>query len=229
MSTDEVLHFIGSGSAFNPEMDNTSAWFCQNGMFFLLDCGETVFGKIWNLPAFETASRIVVLLTHMHSDHVGSIGTLLSYCAMVVHKSVDIYYPSSALVPYLSMVGIKSSFYTQYVEIPKEWGIEVSPYPVEHAKDMDCFGYVLTLGGRKVYYSGDAADIPDEVLQQFLSGLIEHLYQDTCMEVSEHHCPLSLLEQRIPKEHRSRVSAMHISSKQSMEIIKEKGFQVVSV
>lgn len=228
MSTDEVLHFIGSGSAFNPDMDNTSAWFSQNGMFFLLDCGETVFGKIWNLPQFKTASRIVVLLTHMHSDHIGSIGTLLSYCAMVVHKPVDIYYPSSALVPYLSMVGIKSSFYTQYIEVAKDWGIEVAPYPVEHAKDMACFGYVLTLGCRKVYFSGDAADIPDAVLQQFLSGEIVHLYQDTCMEASEHHCPLSLLEQRIPMEHRGRVSAMHISSKQSIDIIKEKGFQVVS-
>lgn len=229
MCMDEDLHFLGSGSAFNPEMDNTSAWFIHKGRFFLLDCGETVFGKIWDLAPFKDASQIIVLLTHMHSDHIGSLGTLLSYCALVVHKQVAIYYPSSQLEGYLEMVGIASTFYTHYTEVPGTWGIGITAYPVEHAKDMDCFGYVLGLPSRTLYYSGDAADIPQVVLEQFFSGTITYLFQDTSMEETEHHCPLSRLEQRIPDAYRSRVYAMHISSRNSVGVIMEKGFQVVCI
>ena len=37
------LHFFGCGSAFNPAMGNTSAWFEADGCLFLVDCGETVY------------------------------------------------------------------------------------------------------------------------------------------------------------------------------------------
>ncbi|MDU1136569.1 hypothetical protein [Enterocloster bolteae] len=37
------LHFFGCGSAFNPAMGNTSAWFEMDGCLFLVDCGETVY------------------------------------------------------------------------------------------------------------------------------------------------------------------------------------------
>ncbi|MFA6690005.1 MAG: MBL fold metallo-hydrolase, partial [Sphaerochaetaceae bacterium] len=166
------LHFLGSGSAFNPEMDNTSAWFVRGDMFFLLDCGETVFGKIWNLPEFTFATSIAVILTHMHCDHVGSLGTLLSYCKLVLGKQVTVFYPSDNLEPYLRLVGIAPQFYSHVREVPPAWGIAISVHHVEHADDMDCFGYVIQLDDLSFYYSGDAADIPEAVLSQFLDGAI---------------------------------------------------------
>ncbi len=228
MNTIEGLHFLGLGSAFNPEMDNTSAWFAEKGIFFLLDCGETVFGKIWDIPQFKEASKVAVILTNMHSDHVGSLGTLLSYCAMVVHKQVEIYYPSDQLGPYLSMVGIDKSFYTHVREVPTSWDLQLAAYPVRHAPDMDCFGYVLHLGGKVLYYSGDAAEVPKPILKQFFENEIDILFQDTSMEDSKHHCPLVKLEQAIPPAYRARVYSMHIANRQNIEAITQKGFKVVS-
>ena len=36
------LHFFGCGSAFNPAMGNTSAWFEMDGCLFLVDCGDVL-------------------------------------------------------------------------------------------------------------------------------------------------------------------------------------------
>ena len=77
MREDIYLRFLGRGAAFNPVMENTSAWFSINGTFYLIDAGETVFGKIWDKDEFFSAERIAVILTHMHADHVGSLGTLV--------------------------------------------------------------------------------------------------------------------------------------------------------
>ena len=42
----KIITFLGSGSAFNPLLGNTSAYFVRNNKFFLIDAGETVFTKL---------------------------------------------------------------------------------------------------------------------------------------------------------------------------------------
>ena len=37
-----ILEFIGCGSAFNPQLGNTSAYIEDGKRFVLLDCGESV-------------------------------------------------------------------------------------------------------------------------------------------------------------------------------------------
>ena len=73
------LHFFGCGSAFNPAMGNTSAWFEMDGCLFLVDCGETVYELLMKRSDLREYRQIYVLLTHLHADHVGSLGFLISY------------------------------------------------------------------------------------------------------------------------------------------------------
>ena len=73
------LHFFGCGSAFNPAMGNTSAWFEMDGCLFLVDCGETVYELLMKRSNLREYRQIYVLLTHLHADHVGSLGSLISY------------------------------------------------------------------------------------------------------------------------------------------------------
>ena len=42
-----MITFLGSGSAFNPLLGNTSAYFVRNNQLFLIDAGETVFRKLY--------------------------------------------------------------------------------------------------------------------------------------------------------------------------------------
>lgn len=227
MSRVEGLNFLGMGSAFNPAMDNTSAWFTEGGTFYLLDCGETVFGKIWNLEEFKQAHRIAVILTHMHCDHVGSLGTLLSYCAIVVNKPVEILYPSHVIRTFLALVGIAPSFFIHHDTCPSSWNVQFRPTRVDHAEDMECYGYTFAFGGKRLYYSGDSSNIPNEVLTQLLDGNIDVVFQDTSLTENEHHCPLAVLEASVPSIYRHKVIAMHLPDHESIDAIQAKGFRVV--
>ena len=62
------LHFFGCGSAFNPAMGNTSAWFEMDGCLFLVDCGETVYELLMKRSDLREYRQIYVLLTHLHAD-----------------------------------------------------------------------------------------------------------------------------------------------------------------
>ena len=74
-----MLKFIGTGSAFNHQMGNTSAYIKQDNTLFIIDCGETAFARMKQLNLFEGVQNVYIAITHMHSDHVGSLGSLIAY------------------------------------------------------------------------------------------------------------------------------------------------------
>ena len=41
------LKFLGRGAAFNPKENNNSAYFIEKNNLFLIDCGESVFKKVY--------------------------------------------------------------------------------------------------------------------------------------------------------------------------------------
>ena len=74
-----MLRFLGCGGAFNTALGTNAAFFTHNGNLYLLDCGETVFERAKLSGLLDSAKEIFVAVTHFHSDHVGSLGTLLGY------------------------------------------------------------------------------------------------------------------------------------------------------
>lgn len=84
------LIFLGRGSAFNTCEGNTSAYFIDNNELFLIDCGESVFGELKERNILNDVSCVNILITHTHSDHVGSIGSLIMYCYYVLKIGVNI-------------------------------------------------------------------------------------------------------------------------------------------
>lgn len=76
------LKFLGTGSAFNTKLGNTSAYLLNNdkSAMLLFDCGETVFSKLKPiLEKNKNISEFTICITHSHSDHMGSLPTLLYY------------------------------------------------------------------------------------------------------------------------------------------------------
>ncbi len=227
MSNLAAIHFLGVGGAFAPELGNTSMWFLWNNDFVLVDCGESVFEKLLVIGAFTEARRILVVITHTHCDHVGSLGTLCSYAALVSHQQVEIYHPDFArLRSFLDIVGIDRSFYRLYDQVPADWNLRIEPYRVVHAPDMQCYGYWFRDLG--FYISGDAADIPDAVLAAFLKGEIKRMYQDTTTKASSAHGYLGRMEEKIPFEERKRYYAIHLPSREAVGLLHAKGFSVAS-
>ena len=55
------LKFVGTGSAFSSETNN-SAYFINNNNLFLIDCGETVFPVLKKSGVLEKVDNIYVFI-----------------------------------------------------------------------------------------------------------------------------------------------------------------------
>ena len=176
------LTFLGIGSAFCPELGNTSAYFWKKDTLYLLDCGSLVYAALEQRGILARAGRIIVLLTHTHADHVGSLGTLISYCKHVRPLSVDIVHPENGIEQLLRLNGITSEQYRLFTGMTYEdENIRVRFFPVPHTKSINAYGMLLTDGQETVYYSGDAGDVPPEVWEAFLARGVTRVYQDVSL------------------------------------------------
>lgn len=223
------LTFLGSGACFYPALHNTSAYFVFENNLILLDCGETVYERLLEREDIDQYKEIYVIITHLHADHVGSLGSLLSYCSCILKRRIYIIHPQKEICSLLSLMGIAEDFYNYRQEFSNAVaGLDIIPVEVQHASDMKCFGYEIRCKDWHIYYSGDAADLPDDMVGKFVSGEIQRIYQDTSSHKCDHpsHMYVGDLEKKIPMELRKRVFCMHLDRDWKRELL-EKGFSVI--
>lgn len=221
----QELQFLGVGASFYPILGNTNAFFETDGDLFFLDFGEAAYEKVVRRFDLKAYRHIYVILTHLHADHVGSLASLLSYAHCVLGIEVAVVHPIDTVTKLLSLLGIAPDFYRYLPTLPDNCPVSITPYDVPHAADMRAFGYVLRQGREAVYYSGDAADVPEPVLKDFLAGRIARMYQDTASHSSSSHCLYTHLEALIPAEYRARVFCMHLDGDYA-HMLRAHGFSV---
>lgn len=85
------LNMLGIGSAFNAvEYGNTSGYFEDNDNLYIIDCGSTIFNQILKTIENKLNKNIHVIITHTHTDHIGSLGTFIEYCYFTLSKKLNI-------------------------------------------------------------------------------------------------------------------------------------------
>ena len=220
------LKFFGSGAAFYPILGNTNAWFTADNDLYFLDFGESAFEKAVRMLDLKSYRRIFVLLTHLHADHAGSLASLCSYTHLVLGLTIYVVHPVDTVTKLLRLEGIGDDLYRYLPALPEDCTVTAEACPVQHAADMQCFGYILHTHDDAVYFSGDAAELPEKVLNLFLSRKIRRLYHDTASHDSQAHCWYKRLEQVIPPERRKDAYCMHLDGDYE-DILKELGFSVV--
>ncbi len=224
-------NFLGKGCAFYPVYKNTSAYFVWEKELYLLDCGESVFEQLYKRIDLKEMERVYVLITHLHADHVGSLGTLISYFYCVLGRPVCVVHPETTIVDLLTLEGIDKNGYQYQKSLPENnAGLKAEPVPVTHAADMKCYGYLLKDANECVFYSGDSSGVPENILELFLEERIDRIYHDTSTHDSPNpsHCFYGKLEEIIPLEKRRQFYCMHLDSP-CENMLMEKGFRVVKV
>ena len=168
------LHFIGTGAAYYPKLGSTSAYLMLQEHLYLIDCGETVFSKIWNHNILKACHDVYVLVTHLHSDHIGSLGSFISYTRNILKKDITILTMDDTIVEILRFTGLAPAQYTFWNDFNCVFpgDLQIEPQIVVHDKSMKCYGYILSDGINKYYYGGDSEGIPSNILNGIADGSI---------------------------------------------------------
>ena len=234
------LKFLGRGGAFLVEEGNTSAFFIEGKTLFLIDCGESVFGKIVrvNLLKKNQIDKVFCFITHMHSDHTGSLSSLIYYCAyadinnpinfsIVCTKPLmdDLYrmLEAQGCADFFNFVPAEtlSNRYRSFSKIQLIRTVHQGQYPA--------FCVEFTTNDGKIFYSGDTRDL--ELIHSYVREVpdIERMYlETTLLDYSGNaHLSLRVLNDIIPNNLRPKVFLMHFDSADCIKKAEELGFQVV--
>ena len=121
-----ILKFLGTDSGFGK--NNTSAWLMYNKRFILIDCGYTVFPKLQEHNLLSVDYDYDVIITHLHSDHVGSLGQLAAYMYYTYKKPINI------IEPFLEYISPDTEF---YIEAATHGDVHLDIY-----KNLDTLKYI---------------------------------------------------------------------------------------
>jgi L-ascorbate metabolism protein UlaG (beta-lactamase superfamily) len=186
------LTFLGKGSAFNTKLGNNSAYIKFDTSLFLLDCGGTVFSKLMEQDEsgnfiLKDVTSVHVAITHLHPDHVGSLGDLIYFCYYALDILPIIIYPNAVDLEYLLYkMGIRKLLYN--IDDLREGqthgyknnnlNFYLEPVEVEHYRGQLSYAYLIQTNDKTIYYSGDANEVPQDIYQMLLSGRINEFYHE---------------------------------------------------
>ncbi len=235
----EIL-FLGRGSAFNFKEGNTSAYFIENKQFFLIDCGESIFERLMNKNILKNIEIINILITHTHSDHVGSLGSLISYSFYKLHKQINIIVPRNYkfkrnLKNLLNIFGCKKNKFNFIDE--KKYDNKFKSFKkirfikTKHSKNLICYSIIFYTDKGIIFYSGDTKDINNIIKLISSNEKIDKIFVDTTTEDNNNNIHLFIgdIDENIPKNLKKKVYCMHLNDTNNTQMIKEFGFNVVEI
>lgn len=195
------LSFIGTGSAFSGKINNSAYLKSKNSML-LIDCGETVFGEILRRNLLDGVDSVYVFITHTHSDHVGSLSSLIHYINLSsgakVHLVGDKGYKIKSSIDTLLKINGNTKEQYDYATLKKVKDVfgfadaeiaEVSHSPLLHSYAIK-FGK-FSRGGvlQNIYFTGDCCDV--EYIKSALNDEFLHkIYCDVSLQGGGVHLPL---------------------------------------
>ena len=230
------LKFLGRGAGFLPSEGNTSAYLKHGTILYLFDCGETVFSKLLEKNILDGVTEIHVFITHLHSDHIGSLGTLLLYCQFKLTIKMSVYSYSDNLDTILrsqeitnyTFINLKDHRQYEYLIVNNDFSIL---YNLTYHAGVLAVSYTFYHNGDIVFYSGDTALRSNSWINILLyQEQACAFYIDTALDGSpEAHVSIHQLAEYFPEEERHKVWCMHLDNLDVIEICKVYGFNVVEV
>lgn len=205
-----MLSFFGIGSCFNTKLGNTSAFYLNNEELMIIDCGESVFADILSSKILEKDIRFInIVITHMHSDHIGSLPSLIFYLKFV--KPVPYRIVCNPLIwdkmsTFLNICGISDNDIFL--------GYDVVSLNIKHIEFISSRHYhsmlsyhldIQFIDNARIFYSGDCFELYDG----FDLSKYNYVYLDASI-YGKPHMLLEDIEKIIPNEERYKVYLMHI-------------------
>lgn len=226
------LHFYGVGAAFNPAMGNNGAFFTRGGDLYLLDCGATAYQAVMRAGLFDRfTGSVTIIMTHLHADHCGSLGTLVAYAHDVLGRSVTIIHPDESVQALLAAQGVGPDSYTLQSDMAFE-GLTVTPMTAQHVPSLRAYSYLLADEDGTIYYSGDNSELDASILDGLRTGRIQHAYVDVMWMTQAKpsvHLPYPTLVAMAEPALRGRITLMHYNTGFNFDQAKADGFLCAAI
>ncbi|HEX2091045.1 MAG TPA: MBL fold metallo-hydrolase [Longimicrobiaceae bacterium] len=154
--------FVGTGGIFDLEFGNSSAIVTRRSRTFLIDCGPTVYPRLYSAGMADPIDYILV--THLHEDHVGSLSTLILHTNLRAREKrrATLLYPTEEfredLTTLLRYCLGDPSEYVDFVPIEEAHGVGYVETTGLHSPDCRSFAYYFVDGSELIYFSGDVGD-----------------------------------------------------------------------
>lgn len=230
------INFLGIGSAWNIQEDNTSAYIKNGRKMILIDCGESIARKIIYNNTLSNVDELYILISHTHSDHIGSLGTLLfysKYSKRIVNRIVltENEAFNYNLKEYLRLVDISDE--VEYVDsefLKKKFDFKTfNILKANHAKSLPCNCFVFEDANDFIYYSADNNNI--NYIKDFIKISNAKIYTEICdnPNLRGEHLYLSDLEECIDEKDRGKVYLMHINEMMDISELLKKGFKIAEL
>jgi ribonuclease BN (tRNA processing enzyme) len=229
------LKFLGRGSGYHFTEANTSAYIKENKTLLLIDCGETVFKKILEKDLMDGVKEVHILITHMHSDHVGSLAGFIGFCYWKYKIISKVYFKEKVKITvFLELLGLKEnesfSVYNPDGIRIESLNLEINSKLTKHVKSVNAYSYILDFDkSNSIFYSGDTSETNIDVITFLKNGNL--IYHDTCLDdaIDNVHTSLRKLCELAPEKYRSQVYCIHIDGDNFTEEANRQGFKVVSI
>lgn len=222
-----MLKFLGNGAAFNYNSYNTSAYLIEDRTLILFDCGESICNRLLKLKLLEQVDKIYVFITHLHSDHIGSLEALIYYNEVFLHKEFKIFYPKkNRLKKLLILTGVDFPF-DIYDVAPQVGSFTVDYVTQKHI--YGSYGYFLYSDDFSFFYSGDTSEVSKRAVAELRIGKIDCVYHEVTLTDSKIHTHIQKLEKNFEPTLRKKVYLTHFNDDKTIEVCKNKGFSVVEL
>ena len=229
-----MLKFLGIGSCFNTDMGNTSAYYIDDGKLILFDCGETVFDAILKRDLLKDITEVDIYITHLHSDHVGSLPSFIFYLYLAKDIKPTIWFPNADLVNWLKLGNVPDAIYNFMIPIDNRKSIYVVKQ--NHTIVQSAFGYIVKIKDKWIYYSGDANSFelklrraPEGFYVEDKGVVLSQIYHDVTRHCNTAHINIVELVNTFPEAVRKYVTLMHFDDNETIEIAKAHGFNVATI
>ena len=218
MNNEIILNFLGSDAGFGEK--NNSAFYEKDDEIYIIDCGFTVFQEIRKKFDFSKYKKINIIITHLHNDHAGSLSQVILLAWFAYNKKVNIISHCKNIEKYLEITGTTREAYEVKTQLDNLKFIKT-----QHVKELDCYGFVWEVNGKKIVYTGDTY-----TLEPYMESLknADEFYTDISQNGGVHLKFDDAYEQlKHIKQNGTKVILMHIDNKKYIEEKSENEFIMI--